>query len=185
MDSSALQHGISSSWPDGVSTYKDMLTYAQTLFGECEIENLLTDTPFDGYLGCYLIRAKGACNQDDWQEWPGLMVQAMDEIQRLHEGGRVIEVKSKVARGPLAHLRDTLQVTTNGCTCRVPFGGDKTHKKLDTSSAATVATMTMERLLMERVKPNTYQWDETQHGYHTKAFHLVLNRYNFNEGMAP
>ena len=36
---------MSSSWPVGVTTQEDMHRYAQTLFGNCKIENLLTGMP--------------------------------------------------------------------------------------------------------------------------------------------
>ena len=56
---------MSASWPGGVTTQEDMHRYANTLFGDCEIENLLTGTNFDGYPGCFLIRVKGACMSED------------------------------------------------------------------------------------------------------------------------
>ena len=36
---------MSSSWPVGVTTEEDMHRYAETLFGNCEIDNLLTGMP--------------------------------------------------------------------------------------------------------------------------------------------
>ena len=57
---------MSSSWPVGVTTQEDMRRYARSLFGDCEIDDLLTDTPFGRYdSGCLLIRVKGACSQGD------------------------------------------------------------------------------------------------------------------------
>ena len=70
---------MSSSWPVGVTTEEDMHCYAKTLFGNCRIENLLTGTPFETYLGCFLIRVKGACNQDNWKKWPDLINDAMKD----------------------------------------------------------------------------------------------------------
>ena len=68
-----------SSWPEGVTTMDDMETYAKTLFGECIIENLLANTPFDNHPGCFLIRVKGACNKGDWNDWPKLIDDAMKD----------------------------------------------------------------------------------------------------------
>ena len=52
-----------SSWPDGVTNYEDMRSYANTLFGEqCTIEDLLREVPeFAKKDGRFLIRVKGAC----------------------------------------------------------------------------------------------------------------------------
>ena len=96
----------------------------------------------------------------------------------------IIQVKSKVSGAPRARLYDTLQVTPNTCTCRVYFGSDK-HHKLQTSSSATTATQTMDKMLMAKFKPTTKRWDENRPGYHAKAFHLVLNRYELNDSIDP
>ena len=66
------------SWPVGVTAQEDMHCYAKTLFGNCKIENLLTDTAFEGNPGCFLIRVKGACNQGNWKMWPDLIDEAME-----------------------------------------------------------------------------------------------------------
>ena len=78
---------MSSSWPIGVTTQEDMPRYAKTLFGECEIENLLTGTKFDGHPGSFLIRVKGACNQGNWKTWLALA----NVILQSH-GGQPFEV---------------------------------------------------------------------------------------------
>ena len=174
---------MSSSWPVGVTTQEDMHRYAQTLFGNCEIEDLLKDLPFEECSGCFLIRVKGACNKGDWKKWPQLIDDAMKETVQFY-GKAVIEVKSRVSGGPKVRLYDTLQVTPNTCTCRVYFGADKHHKH-QTSSSATRATQKMENMLMGKFKPTTEQWEENQPGYHAKAFHLVLNKYNRNDGLDP
>ena len=43
----------------------------------------------------------------------------------------------------------------------------------------------MAKLLMAKPKPTTEQWNESQPGYHAKAFHLVLNKYHRNGGIDP
>ena len=68
---------MSSSWPVGVTTQQEMHRYAKTLFGDCKIENLLTNTEFDNFKQCFPIRVKGACNQGDWKTWPDLIDEAM------------------------------------------------------------------------------------------------------------
>ena len=83
---------MTSSWPVGVTTQEDMHSYATTLFGDCEMENLLTGTPFDGYPGCFLIRVKGACNKDDWIDWPGLIDEAMQHTVQTYASPDIIQV---------------------------------------------------------------------------------------------
>ena len=114
---------MSSSWPVGVTTQEDMHRYAKTLFGNCEIENLLTGMPFDGYAGCFLIRVKGACNKGNWMIWPDLIDGAMKATVETYGRPDIIQVKSRVSGAPRARLYDTVQVTPNTCTCRVSFGG--------------------------------------------------------------
>ena len=175
---------MTSSWPEGVTTQEDMYLYAETLFGDCEIENLLTGTQVDGDPGCFLIRVKGACNQGNWNEWPKLTDEAMKATVETYGRPDIIQVKSKVAGAPRARLYDTMQVTPNTCTCRAYFGGDR-HHKLQTSSSATTATQTMGKMLRALFKPTTEQWNETQPSYHGKACHLVLNKYQRNDGIDP
>ena len=122
---------MSSSWPVGVTTQEDMHRHAITLFGNCEIENLLTGMEFDAYPGCFLIRVKGACNQGNWKGWPDLIDEAMKAIVETYGRPDIIQVKSKASGGGRARLYDTLQVTPNACTCRVYFGSDKHHKTAD------------------------------------------------------
>ena len=172
------------SWPLGVTSLEDMIHFSETLFGKCEIENLLTDTDFDGHPGCHFIRVKGACNQGDWMEFPGLINEAMKATVEIYERPDIIQVKSKVAGATRARQYDTLQVTPSTCTCRVFFGGDG-HHKLQTSSSATTATQTMANRLMAKFKPTTERWTENQPGYHAKAFHLVLNKYHRNDSIDP
>ena len=133
-----------SSWPVGVTTLKDMHSYAKTLFGDCKRENLLTGTPFDGRPGCFLMRVKSACNTDEWKSWPGLIDKAMEATVKVYGYADVIQAKSKALGAPRARLYDTLQVTPNPCTCRVYFGGDR-HHKLQTSSSATTPTKRMDK----------------------------------------
>ena len=108
----------------------------------------------------------------------------MKATVRTYARPDIIQVKSRVAGAPRARLYDTLQVTPNACTCRVFFGSDK-HHKLQTGASATAATQAMDKMLMAKFKPATEQWDENQPGYHAKAFHLVLNRYERNDGIDP
>ena len=98
---------MNSSWPVGVTTMEDMHRFANTLFGVCETENLLTDTVFDGKPGCFLIRVKGACNQGNWKEWPDLIDKAMKATVATYGRPDIIQVKSKVAGAPRARLYDT------------------------------------------------------------------------------
>ena len=88
---------MSSSWPVGVATPDDMRRYAKTLFGECEIENLLTGMEFEEYRGRFLIRVKGACEQGDWKTWPDLIDAGMKATVEIYGRDDVIQVKSKVA----------------------------------------------------------------------------------------
>ena len=147
---------MSSSWPVGVTTQEDMHRYAKTLFGDCEIENLLTGMPFGGYPGCFLIRVKGACNKGPWNSWPDLIDEAMKDTVKTYGRQDIIQVKAKVAGAPRARLYDTLQVAPNGCTCRVYFGSDKHHKH-QTSSSATTATQRMDNMMMAKFKPRPEQ----------------------------
>ena len=169
------------SCPEAVRTYQHMCMYARTLFGDCNIENLLTGTTFD-WPGCFLIRVKGACTKGNWQKWPDLIDDAMQETVRLYERRDIIEVKSKWGSAHKRRMYDTLQVTPNACSCRVYFGGDN-HHKLQVGSSATTATEAMAKMLMEKFKPTTEKWDGNQPGYHAKAFHLLLNRYGRNDGI--
>ena len=43
----------------------------------------------------------------------------------------------------------------------------------------------MDKMLMAKFKRAAQQWDDNQPGYHTKAFHLVLNRYDRNDSIDP
>ena len=116
--------------------------------------------------------------------WPDLIDQAMKATVKTYGRPDVIQVKARGDGAPRARLYDTLQVAPDGCTCRVYFGSDK-HHKLQTSSSATTATQTMDKMLMAKFKPTTEQWDEHQPGYHAKAFHLVLNKYRRNDSIDP
>ena len=156
-----------------------MRRYSETLFGRCTIENLLAGLPFDEIPGCVLFRVKDACNKGDWKIGPGLIDAALKEAVEAHGRDDIIQVKSKRAR-----MFDTLQVTPNGCSCRVSFGGDR-HFRHKTSASETKATQEMNKMLMAKFKPTTEQWDENQPGYHAKAFHLVLNKYHRNDGIDP
>ena len=120
---------MSSSWPEGVTTQEDVHYYATTLFGDCAKEDLLAGTPFDGRPGCFLIRVKGACKKETWMGWPDLIEAAMQTTVQTYERPDIIQVKSKGKGAKRARLYDTLQVTPNGCTCRVSFGGDRHQKK--------------------------------------------------------
>ena len=59
------------------------------------------------------------------------------------------------------------------------------NHKHQTSSSATTATQTMDKMLMAKLKPTTEQWEENQPGYHAKAFHLLLNKYQRNDSIDP
>ena len=69
-----------------------MHRYAKTWFGDCPIEDLLKGTPFYEYSGCYMIRVKGACHKDDWESWPVLMDEAMEDTVRTYTRRDVLEV---------------------------------------------------------------------------------------------
>ena len=138
-----------------------MQRYAETLFGDCKIENLLTGMQFDASPGRFVIRVTGACNQGNWETWPALIDDAMKETVDTYRREDIIQVKSKVAGAARAHLYDTLQVTPNTCTCRVSFGGDK-HHSLQTSSSATKATQEMAKMLMAKFKPRAMPKMELQ-----------------------
>ena len=87
---------MTSSWPEGVTTQEDMHLYAETLFGDCEIENLLTGTQFDAHPGCFLIRVKGACNKGDWNKWPELIDEAMKTtVLKPMERAEIIETTKR------------------------------------------------------------------------------------------
>ena len=44
----------------------------------------------------------------------------------------------------------------------------------------------MAKMLMANFEPTTLQWnEENQRGYHAKAFHLVLNKYQKHDGIDP
>ena len=177
---------MQSSWPDGVTSYEDMCSYAKTLFSEqCAIEDLLTDVPdFGKRDGCFLIRVKGACRLKKWDAWPVLIDRAMSQTVGIHGSVDVIQVKAR-AGGPKQRLYETLQVSPPTCSCRVYFGGDK-HMKFETSSSATEATNNMAKMLMVNFEPRRVQWNqENQCGYYKKAFHLVLNRYQWDDGLDP
>ena len=126
---------------------------------------------------------KGACNKADWKNWPHLIDEAMKATVETYGQPDVIHAKARRG-GRRARLYDTLQVTPNGCTCRVSFGADR-HHKLQASSSETQATRAMGKMLMAKFKRPTQQWAVNQPGYHAKAFHLVLNRYDRNDGADP
>ena len=172
-----------SSWPVGVTTQEDMHRYAKTLFGDCKIEDLLTGIPFWQYPRCFLIRVKGACKQDNWVQWPGLIDDAMKETMDVWGAKEVVQVRAKSSGQGRIRQYDSLQVTPSPCNCRVSFGGDAHQGRLQTGSSANTATSTMATRLMEKFKPTTEKWHEKELGYHTKAFHLVLNRYERNDGI--
>ena len=44
------------SWPHGVTSDFDMEYFVEMLFGDCQIENLLTNTPWDHKPGIMLVR---------------------------------------------------------------------------------------------------------------------------------
>ena len=75
-----------SSWPDGVTSYEDMRSYAKTLFGEqCTIEDLLREVPeFAKEDGWFLVCVKGACKEKNWVRWPGLIEKAMAQTVAIH-----------------------------------------------------------------------------------------------------
>ena len=174
---------MKSAWPIGVATERDMQLYVKTLFGECKTEDLLKGTQFVGCPGCYLWRVKYACRAKEWQCWPQLIDEAMTDIAKIHKRESIIEARAKIDNGPRQRLYDTIQVTPNRCTCRVDFGGDKHVKKHQTSSSSTAATLRMDQILMEKFKPTTEKWNENKSGYYDKAFHIVLNRYELNDGI--
>ena len=91
---------MSSSWPVGVTTQEDMERYATTLFGNCRMENLLAGTPFDGCSECILIRVKGACNQVNWDMWPKLIEDAMQDTVATYGRLDIIQAKTKVKGAP-------------------------------------------------------------------------------------
>ena len=141
---------MGSKWPLGVTTAEDMRCYAKHLFGDCKIEDLLKDTPFDGNLGCFLIRVKGACNQGDWKKWPNLTEQAMKNTVDMYQRPDIIQVKARASGAARARQYDTMQITPNRCTCRASFGGDK-HHRLETSASAFPATQDMAKMLMKKL----------------------------------
>ena len=160
-----------SSWPDGVTSYQDMCSYAKTLFSEqCTIEDLLRDVPdFAKRDGCFLIRVKGACTVKNWARWPALIDRAMAQTVAIHGTADVIQVKARNG-GPKQRLYETLQVSPPTCSCRVYFGGDK-HMKFETRSSATEATNTMATMLMQNFEPREIQWNkENNGGYYKKSF---------------
>ena len=161
---------MQSSWPDGVTTYGDMCSYAKALFSEqCTIENLLTDVDFERREGCFLIRVKDACTLKKWDGWPAHIDRAMSQTVGIHGSVDVIQVKAR-AGGPKQRLYETLQVSPPTCSCRVYFGGDK-HMKFETRSSATEATNTMAKMLMQNFEPRETQWNqENQGGYYKKSF---------------
>ena len=175
---------MENSWPHGVTTLDDMYQFSRKLFGkEHVIENLLKDTDFDVPSGCFLIRVKGACKQDDWVEWPGLIDEAMKETMDVWGEKTVVEVRAKSSGQGKIRQYDSLQVTPSPCNCRVSFGGDSHQAKLESGSSANAATSRMATRLIEKFWPTTEKWHEKELGYHTKAFHLVLNRYQRNDGI--
>ena len=174
---------MDSTWPIGVTTELGMHRYAQVLFGNCAIENLLEGLPFDVKPGCFLWRVKDACKQGEWSCWPGLIEEAMEATVAIH-GIDAIQVKSRQEGRPRSRLYDTLQVTPNGCRCRASFGGDK-HQRYQTSASETNATLKMHKMLMDKFKPKDEDWYQNKFSYYAKAYHLVLNRYNRNDGIDP
>ena len=156
------------------------------MFGNmCTIEDLLENTIFAKKRGCHLIRVKNACNQEPWDTWPELIDEAMNDTVIIHSDPTIIMAKGKrPGQGPKARLYDTIQVTPSACNCRVPFGADKPQKAHCTGSSSTRATQYMDKMLMKKFKSEQH-WDHNQSGYHEKAFHLVLNRYDREDGINP
>ena len=145
---------MGSLWPGGAKTKQDTHRYAHALFGICDIEDLLSDAPFDSYSACFLIRVKGACNKRDWKSWPDLISEATKATVDLHGKPEIIHAQARV-KGRRERIYDTLQVTPNGCTCRVPFGADRHRKQPQASSSETKAALAMDKMLMAKFKPPT------------------------------
>ena len=86
---------MTSSWPVGVTTRKDMVSYAKALFGNCEIEDLLKDVPFYSIPPeCFLFRVKGACDEANWSKWPNLIDNAMKASVETYGKEKKISYKS-------------------------------------------------------------------------------------------
>ena len=138
--------------------------------------------PFDAYPGCFLIRVKDACNQGNWTEWPTLIDDAMKDTMDVW-GKKAVEVRARSAGSGRIRQYDCLQVSMSPCNCRVSFGGDSHQAKLESGSFANKATTTMSMRLRDKFWSTREKWHEKELGYHTKAFHLVLNRYERNDGI--
>ena len=174
---------MENSWPHGVTTLEDMYEFSWKLFGkERAIENLLKDTDFDAPSGCFLIRVKDACNQGNWTEWQTLIDDAMKDTMDVW-GKKAVEVRARSAGQGRIRQYDCLQVSSSPCNCRVCFGGDSHQAKLETGSFANKATTSMAMQLRGKFWSTKEKWHEKELGYHTKAFHLVLNRYERNDGI--
>ena len=177
---------MASSWPTGVTSMDDMHRFAKTLFGKsCAIEDLLKGTPFWNKERCHLIRVKNACSEYPWNTWPELIDEAMSETVKIQNNPKIIMARgARQDQGPRARLYDTIQVTPTACTCRIPFGADSHQKTHCTGSSSTSATIQMDKMLMNKFQ-SRQQWAHNQSGYHEKAFHIVLNRYNRDDGIGP
>ena len=83
-------------------------------------------------------------------------------------------IKTKARnQGPRERLYDTLQVTPNACTCRVPFGANEHHKFCCTSSRSTADTEDMDTMLMQEVSETLCIQVTTNSRYHAETSHEV------------
>ena len=149
----------------------DMRRYCEILFPGCQIEDLLSPPRVDA--GCYLFRVKNVCNGDSsWAQFPRLIDEAMTHVVTQYGSEDIIQVVTRIGGKNRVRIYDSMQVNPGNCICRVCFGGDKHHQKVETGSEATAE---MGTLIMDKFR--------SVHGYDAKAFHLVLNRFDENDGM--
>ena len=96
-----------SSWPDGVTSYEDMRSYAKTLFGEqCAIEDLLREVPeFAKKHGRFLNRADRSpiiWTMRNYEMYPGKTA-AIYGYRRFHQTQKERSSSPKWPR-PDSHL---------------------------------------------------------------------------------
>ena len=116
-------------WPTAVVTQSDAEMFCGTMFPGCEIEHLF---PAGSHFADHakgtagLIRVVDGAKQ--YGQWPSYLEDMFKYIRETGTNGESgYEVKAKV-NGKRQVIYHSTSMTSNPCTCRISFGGDKLHR---------------------------------------------------------
>ena len=139
-----LIHGLEAmakhSWPNGVTSWKDTVKFAQLVFGtDVHVEDYSQRLPHLSDKS-FLLFAKGACREGTpLYQVPALIVPQLEEIRVFEEGrgnyARPTKSQQMLQGSGVHTYYWTAQLTRAPCTCRTPFGGDKHMKHVPTCSS--------------------------------------------------